>query len=295
MKKILVMGGTRFFGKRLVERLVAEGHEVTVATRGNTADGFGDSVQRLVIDRQDKAGLQPIGQQAWDVVYDQICFSSQDAAEALEILGDRVGRYIFTSSLSVYDQLAGTILVEGQVDAARHAIEMGRMEAFGYAEGKRQAEAVFAQKARFPVTSVRIPIVFGDDDYTRRLHDPIAQIKRGDPFAVGDEPVEICLISSAEAAEVLFWLGMDLAEPVAGAVNACSQGNITPQEIVAMIGEATAVSPNLIPPDPDGAGSIFTLPKDWAMSTQKAEALGYVFEPVRDWLRPLIGRIAAES
>lgn len=36
--KILVFGGTRFFGKKLVERLVSEGHEVTIGTRGKTED-----------------------------------------------------------------------------------------------------------------------------------------------------------------------------------------------------------------------------------------------------------------
>lgn len=36
MTKVLVLGGTRFFGKRLVQLLVAAGADVTVATRGLT-------------------------------------------------------------------------------------------------------------------------------------------------------------------------------------------------------------------------------------------------------------------
>ncbi len=43
--KILVFGGTRFFGKKLVERLVSEGHDVTIGTRGKTEDNFGDTVK----------------------------------------------------------------------------------------------------------------------------------------------------------------------------------------------------------------------------------------------------------
>jgi len=40
MKKVLVMGGTRFFGKKLVQHLLDEGNEVTIATRGRTPDPY---------------------------------------------------------------------------------------------------------------------------------------------------------------------------------------------------------------------------------------------------------------
>ena len=41
VKKVLVLGGTRFFGKHLVEALLQAGHDVTIATRGITEDSFG--------------------------------------------------------------------------------------------------------------------------------------------------------------------------------------------------------------------------------------------------------------
>ena len=57
MKKILVFGGTRFFGKALVQRLINKGHEVTIATRGQTKDEFGPSVKRIIVDRENKESL----------------------------------------------------------------------------------------------------------------------------------------------------------------------------------------------------------------------------------------------
>ncbi|MGC8230789.1 NAD-dependent epimerase/dehydratase family protein [Pseudobacillus badius] len=45
MKKILVIGGTRFLGRKLVERLIQEGHHVTVMTRGSNP--FGDKVEHM--------------------------------------------------------------------------------------------------------------------------------------------------------------------------------------------------------------------------------------------------------
>ena len=47
VKKVLVLGGTRFFGKHLVEVLLQAGHDVTIATRGVTEDSFGSAVKRI--------------------------------------------------------------------------------------------------------------------------------------------------------------------------------------------------------------------------------------------------------
>ena len=51
--KILVLGGTRFFGIHMVNDLIEKGHDVTIATRGNTPDDFGDSVSRIRFERTD--------------------------------------------------------------------------------------------------------------------------------------------------------------------------------------------------------------------------------------------------
>ena len=40
-KNILVIGGTRYIGKLLVQRLLRAGHRVTIATRGYAPDPFG--------------------------------------------------------------------------------------------------------------------------------------------------------------------------------------------------------------------------------------------------------------
>jgi nucleoside-diphosphate-sugar epimerase len=51
-KNILVIGGTRYFGKLLVQRLLQAGHRVTIATRGRTADPFGARIERIRVDRR---------------------------------------------------------------------------------------------------------------------------------------------------------------------------------------------------------------------------------------------------
>lgn len=59
MSKILVLGGSRYFGKRLVNLLLREGkHEVTVATRGLTEVSFDGPVRSLTLNRTDVQDLK---------------------------------------------------------------------------------------------------------------------------------------------------------------------------------------------------------------------------------------------
>lgn len=45
--KILVLGGTRFFGIHMVKELIKMGHDITIATRGRASDTFGDAVSAI--------------------------------------------------------------------------------------------------------------------------------------------------------------------------------------------------------------------------------------------------------
>ena len=51
--KILVLGGTRYFGISMVRELIRQGHDVTIATRQMTKDNFGEAVQRIQVERTD--------------------------------------------------------------------------------------------------------------------------------------------------------------------------------------------------------------------------------------------------
>src|SRR6476469_8235912 len=102
--KTLVIGGNRFFGKRLVSRLLDAGHDVTLLNRGQLDDGFGERVRRFRLDRRElREGHPALSQERWDVVYDQACYQADEAQGACRAFAGRVSRYVFTSSMSVYD------------------------------------------------------------------------------------------------------------------------------------------------------------------------------------------------
>lgn len=103
----LVLGGTGFLGRRLVESLTADGVETYVLNRGRTPADLPDTVGRLVADRTDEGALRrALDGRDWDAVYDVsgvVQAASGAGVDALvTMLDGHVGRYVFVSSQSVY-------------------------------------------------------------------------------------------------------------------------------------------------------------------------------------------------
>ncbi|AET57034.1 nucleoside-diphosphate-sugar epimerase [Paenibacillus terrae HPL-003] len=286
MRKILVLGGTRFFGKRLVERLLEDSeNNVTILTRGQTSDSFGDRVQRIIADRNDAEALaEAVGEQVWDIVYDNICFSPDEAREACRILDAKAERYILTSSLSVYDP-SPEVLTESVFDPHAYPVRKGRQDNFTYQEAKRQAEAVFMQQATFPVAAVRFPIVLGTDDYTRRLHFHIEHVRDGIEIGIPNPAAHISFIRSDEAADFLLWLGQS---HLTGPVNACSDGTVKIGELISTIEQVTGKQAVIQERTADEHMSPFGITQSWYMDTTKAQSDGYSFLSLTEWLPELI-------
>ncbi|WLR43395.1 NAD-dependent epimerase/dehydratase family protein [Bacillus carboniphilus] len=287
--KILVLGGTRFFGKRLVDLLIEEGHDVTIVTRGITADSFGKMVQRMKVDREDKIQLkQAIGDQKWDVVYDNICYSPQTALEACELFKGKVSHYIFTSSLSVYHSQKEK-LTEQDFNPYTYPIEQGPKENFSYSEGKRLAEAVFYQQAEFPVSAVRFPIVLGTDDYTKRLHFHIDHVKEDLPIGVPNKDAVMSYIQSDEAAQFLQWLSKSRIE---GPINACSNGELSLKEILTLIEREVGKTAIIQDETNKQNQSPFGAKENNVMANDKAKEAGFEFNDLHEWFPRLVGELA---
>lgn len=57
---VLVLGGTRYFGIPMVKELLVKGHDVTIATRGNAGNDFGDRVERIIVERTDAGSMEKL-------------------------------------------------------------------------------------------------------------------------------------------------------------------------------------------------------------------------------------------
>jgi 2'-hydroxyisoflavone reductase len=98
---ILVLGGTSFVGRAIVEEALRSGAEVTLFGRGKTgADLFPDLI-RLVGDR-DTGDYAALRDGSWDAVVDVSGYVPRHVGQAMDALDDRIGRYLFVSSHAVY-------------------------------------------------------------------------------------------------------------------------------------------------------------------------------------------------
>lgn len=283
--KILVFGGTRFFGKQLVEALIDAEHDVTIATRGKQEHPFGDKVRTVVLNRTLRDDVFRIANEKWDVVYDNICYSPQEASYAVSAFKDKVKRYIFTSSKAVYRN-KDRELTESDFEPSTYEIIHGSKDDFDYGEGKRLAEAVFFQKATFPVVAVRFPIVLGEADYTDRLEFHIEHIRRGKEIAITHEHAATDFILDQEAARFLKWVGTET--DVTGPINASSDGSYTLQKIIEIIESKVARKCKLEFIADQEDNSPFDIPGTNTLNTAKAKEAGFVFENLEDWFPKLV-------
>jgi len=291
-RRVLILGGTRFFGKKLVQYLIKNDDDVSIATRGKTNDDFGDSIRRFIIDRKSETDLMSLVNNGnWDIIYDNICYTPYDAQIAVRAFAGKARRYIFISTLSTYSA-DGAVKLESDFDPYHYRFDFGDYENFSYADGKRAAEAVFYQQANFPITAVRFPIVLGTDDYTKRLHFHVERVKNGQEIGVDNLDAKMCFITSDEAAELLFWIGNVALD---GPVNACSTNQLKIAEIFDIFEDIFGKKPIVTKSITDENRSPFNVTDSWYMDTSKARHAGFKFKNLHDWFPKLVAELAKEG
>ncbi|MCA9969098.1 MAG: hypothetical protein KC425_02730 [Anaerolineales bacterium] len=97
---LLIIGGTRFLGRALVDAALAAGHTVTLFNRGRTNPDLYPHVETLVGDRD--GGLDVLNGRSFDAVVDTCGYVPRIVRAAARRLADQVGHYTFISTLSVY-------------------------------------------------------------------------------------------------------------------------------------------------------------------------------------------------
>ena len=279
--KILVIGGTRFFGIPMVEALLRAGHEVTIATRGCSGDGFGDRVQRILLERTDENSVrEALRGKYYDTVIDKIAYCSND----IRIIMDAVdcGKYIHMSTTAVYEPKHMNTVEDDFDGTAGKLVWCGRQD-FPYDEVKRQAERALWQKyADRNWIAVRYPFVIGKDDYTKRLLFYVQHIMEGKPMYIDNADCQMGFIRSDEAGKFLAFLA---ETDFRGAVNGSSAGTVSLREILDYVEKKTGKKALLAP---DGDPAPYNGETAYSINTDRAKELGFEFTVLRDWIWDLL-------
>ncbi len=295
-KNVLVIGGTRFIGKLLVQRLMRAGHRVTIATRGYAPDPFGERVDRVRVDRRNELAMRKAfaDRAPFDIVFDHMCYSPLDAAIAVRALAGKAGRYVLTSTIDAYRVLGyahaqplreDDLAVEAlPIDTAYPWHEPARATEC-YVAGKLQAEAYLVRDGSLPLATVRLAHVLGGpEDFTGRLAHYVDLARRGATLDHTHEGGRLSFIDPHAAADFLFWTGM---QSFTGAVNAASDGGLSAAQLYRRVGEVLDTRVALrraAPGAAPGRLSPFDLPGPMELDTSRAKGLGYRFGHVEDWI-----------
>ncbi len=116
--RLLILGGTVFLGRALVDAARAQGHAVTLFNRGQHNPDLYPDVEKLRGDRD--GDLSALDGREWDAVIDTCGYVPRIVRASAERLADRVGHYTFISSISVYANFEG--------DGPDEASPVGKLE-----------------------------------------------------------------------------------------------------------------------------------------------------------------------
>jgi 2'-hydroxyisoflavone reductase len=98
--KLLIIGGTRFVGRHLVEYALARGHEVTLFYRGKSNPDIFPQAEHLHGDRDSDLAL--LDGRTWDACIDTCGYIPRHVRQSAGHLVDSVELYAFISTISVY-------------------------------------------------------------------------------------------------------------------------------------------------------------------------------------------------
>jgi 2'-hydroxyisoflavone reductase len=99
--RILILGGTRFVGRHIVEHLVRCGRRVVCFHRGQTVCELPAGVEERLGDRD--VDLAAVATERWDAIVDTCCYRPEQIRRSLEL---SAGRYLLISTVSVYQDVS---------------------------------------------------------------------------------------------------------------------------------------------------------------------------------------------
>lgn len=288
MKQILVLGGTRFFGKHMVSALLTQGHAVTIANRGKTPDPFGNTVKRIVLERTDADSIRrALLGKSFDAVCDSLAYTSNDVRDLLEAF--HVPRYVMTSSTAVYQPLA-LHTTEADFVPLRIPLKWCARGDDSYATCKQQAEAALRQAyPSIPAVAVRFPFVIGEDDYTRRLYFYVENAIKGLPMHIDNLDAQMAFVHAREAGRFLAWAAM---QDYTGPLNGASTGTISVREILQYVERQTGIRAIL---DPKGLPAPYNGTGAYSIDTALACHLGFTFSNLGDWIYTLLDNFIQQA
>jgi 2'-hydroxyisoflavone reductase len=259
MTELLVLGGTSFAGRHVVEQAVAEGHTVTTFNRGRTNPGLFAEVRSLHGDRTsgDYDALKGAG--PFDAVVDMCAYVPRAARETAAALGpDGVrGSYILISSVSVYaepqaeappdvDGWAG-FTEQSPLASLPAGVDPASEEVTGETYGPLKVLTEQALSAAFGdrVMVIRPGLIVGPHDPTDRFTYWVRRVAEGGPLLAPESPA-VARTQVVDAADLAKWIVASAVAGRTGTYNAVAPAVPLARVLDAARSGATAAEPEIV-------------------------------------------------
>ena len=212
--KILIIGGTKFLGRHLVDAALERNHEVTLFNRGTKYSGEKiENVEQIHGDRN--IDLEKLANRRWDAVIDTCGYLPQMVKASAEFLKDAVERYVFISSISAYADFSkvnfdettelAKLTAEQEKEFAKidpkaelTGAVLGEMYGALKVLCEKEVLNVFGDKALI----IRPGLIVGEYDFTDRFTYWVMRVARGgDVLAPGNPEKSVQFIDAKDLAE----------------------------------------------------------------------------------------------
>ena len=228
--RILIVGGSIFLGRHVVEAALAGGHQVTTFSRGRHIAETHPDVEYLRGDRH--ADVSALQGRSWDAVIDTCGYTPGSVERVMDTLdAGRIAHYTFVSSISVYAEFPPAGSDEDTRVATMTAEQLADMEAvatgarasartYGEFYGALKALSEQAAERRMPgrVLNVRPGLIVGPYDYTDRFTYWVRRIAQGGEVLTPSPPGR--RVRVIDARDLAQWIVRCAEARTAGVLNA---------------------------------------------------------------------------
>lgn len=184
--KALVLGGSVFVGKHMVQTLVAGGHDVSVLNRGKTPAQLPAGVKQIVADRTSAESMRAaLRGTDWDAVFDVSGFvmasGGEDVQTLLDLFDGHTGSYVYTSSVMAYEQGRGVFPWREEDPSSTEG-----PATYGGFKAAMERELIKRHgKTGFPATVIRPAAIYGPDNNIFDMEAPMfIRLRQGRPILV---------------------------------------------------------------------------------------------------------------
>ena len=215
--RILMIGGTRFVGRHIVEAALAAGHDVTLLHRG-TGDDLFPELEHVHLDRD--GSLDVLAARTFDATVDTSAYFPRQVTSFADVMGARAGRYLVISSTSAYARPDGPGFHESSPTVEPAGDDVTEITDTSYGQLKVAVELVARERFGSRATVVRPTYVIGPHDYTERFTYWVERIADGgEVLAPGDpnDPMQVI-----DARDMASWIVRLLENDVEGTFHAVS-------------------------------------------------------------------------